>query len=175
MWHCVISAGVITCQLVSNCFKYYNLWYAVRFTWCYWEKILKFNLFYFLPVSPVSVSDKYSSPYGDSRWGHIGSDCARWAPVTATYKVPSRPHEFICATNSHACQPSGGPGDSRSSSEFPQEPLALTHWGRDKMTAVSQTTFSKALSWMKMYKFWIKFHWRLFLKVQLTIFQHWFR
>ena len=26
-----------------------------------------------------------------------------------------------------------------------------------------------------MYKFWLKFHWSLFLRVQLTIFQHWFR
>ena len=29
----------------------------------------------------------------------------------------------------------------------------LTHWGRDKMAAVSQTTFSNAFSWMKMYEF----------------------
>ena len=26
----------------------------------------------------------------------------------------------------------------------------LTHWGRDKMDAISQTTFSNAFSWMKM-------------------------
>ena len=26
----------------------------------------------------------------------------------------------------------------------------LTHWGRDKMAAISQTTFSNAFSWMKM-------------------------
>ena len=29
--------------------------------------------------------------------------------------------------------------------------MVLTHWGRDKMTAISQTTFSNAFSWMKMY------------------------
>ena len=51
----------------------------------------------------------------------------------------------------------------------------LTHWGRDKMDAISQTTFSSAFSWMKMLKFRSKFRWSLFLKVQLTIFQHWFR
>ena len=33
----------------------------------------------------------------------------------------------------------------------------LTHWGRDKMAAISQTTFSSAFSWMKMFDFWIKF------------------
>ena len=51
----------------------------------------------------------------------------------------------------------------------------LTHWGRDKMAGFFQTTFSKACSSMEMYKFWLKFHWRLFLRFQLTIFQHWFR
>ena len=51
----------------------------------------------------------------------------------------------------------------------------LTHWGRDKMAAVSQTMFSNALSWMKMYEFRLKFQWSLFLRFQLTIFTHWFR
>ena len=53
--------------------------------------------------------------------------------------------------------------------------LPLTHWGRDKMDTISQTTFSNAFSWMKMFEYWLKFHWNLFLMVQLTIFQHWFR
>ena len=43
-----------------------------------------------------------------------------------------------------------------------------THWGRDKMDAIFQTTFSKAFSWMKMYEFQLRFHWSLFLRVQLT-------
>ena len=51
----------------------------------------------------------------------------------------------------------------------------LTHWGRDKMDAISQTTCSSAFSWMKMFEFQLIFHWSLFLRVQLTIFQHWFR
>ena len=50
----------------------------------------------------------------------------------------------------------------------------LTHWGRDKMAAVSQTTRSNALSWMKILKFRLRFHRSLFLRVQLTIIQHWF-
>ena len=52
---------------------------------------------------------------------------------------------------------------------------SLTHWSRDKMAAVSQTMFSNAFSWMEMYEFRLKFHWSLFLRFQLTIFQHWFR
>ena len=52
---------------------------------------------------------------------------------------------------------------------------SLTHWGRDKMDAISQTIFSSAFSGMEMFEFRLKFHWSLFLRVQLTIFQHWFR
>ena len=52
---------------------------------------------------------------------------------------------------------------------------ALTHWGREKMAAISQTTFSSAFSWMKLYEFHLRFHWSLFPRFELTIFQHWFR
>ena len=34
----------------------------------------------------------------------------------------------------------------------------LTHRGRDKMAAIFQKTFSNAFSWMKMYKFRLRFH-----------------
>ena len=44
-----------------------------------------------------------------------------------------------------------------------------------QMTAVSQTTLSNAFSWMKMVEFRLRFHCSLFLSVQLTIIQHWFR
>ena len=36
------------------------------------------------------------------------------------------------------------------------------------MDAISQTTFSNVFSWMKMYEYRLKFHWNLFLRVQLT-------
>ena len=51
----------------------------------------------------------------------------------------------------------------------------LTHWGWEKMATISQTTVSNAFSWMKMYELWIKIYWSLFLRSQLTTFQHWFR
>ena len=53
--------------------------------------------------------------------------------------------------------------------------VCLTQWGRDKMVTIFQTTFSNAFSWTKMYELRLRFHWRLFPRVQLTIFQHWFR
>ena len=51
----------------------------------------------------------------------------------------------------------------------------LTHWGRERMAAISHTTFLNAFSWMKIYEFRLKFHWSLFPRVQLTIFHYWFR
>ena len=51
----------------------------------------------------------------------------------------------------------------------------LTHWGRDKMAAIWQTMLSNAFSWMKMVEFRLKFYGSLFLRVQLTISQHWVR
>ena len=49
------------------------------------------------------------------------------------------------------------------------------NWWRDKMAAISQAMFWNAFSWMKMYEFCLRCHQSLFPRVQLTIFQHWFR
>ena len=51
----------------------------------------------------------------------------------------------------------------------------ISHWSRDKMAATSQTIFWNAFTWMKMCESRLRFHWSLFLRAQLTIFQHWFR
>ena len=51
----------------------------------------------------------------------------------------------------------------------------LTHLNLDKMAAISQTIFSDAFSLMKSSSLWFKFHETLFLVVQLTITQHWFK
>ena len=51
----------------------------------------------------------------------------------------------------------------------------VTRWGRDEIDAILQTTFWNAFSWMKSNWLRLKFHWNLFPRVQLTIFQHWFR
>ena len=44
-----------------------------------------------------------------------------------------------------------------------------------QIDAISQTTLWNAFSWMKMFEFRLKCHWSLFPRVQLTIFQHWFK
>ena len=45
----------------------------------------------------------------------------------------------------------------------------LTHFSQDKMAATSQTIFSDAFSRMNNFIFWLKFHWSLFPRFQLTI------
>ena len=45
----------------------------------------------------------------------------------------------------------------------------------DNLAGKSQTTFSNAFSSIKMFEFQLKIHWSLFIRVQLTISQHWFR
>ena len=54
-------------------------------------------------------------------------------------------------------------------------PFCWTHWGWGKNDTILQTTLWNAFSWMKMFAFQLKLHWSLFLRVQLTILQHWFR
>ena len=49
---------------------------------------------------------------------------------------------------------------------------SFTNWGRDKMVAISQTIFSNKYFSNKVFEFRLTFHWTLFLRVQLTIFQH---
>ena len=53
-------------------------------------------------------------------------------------------------------------------------PSHLTHWGRDKI-AISQRTFSKAVSFMIYFEIRSRLHRSLFLRFELTIFQHCFR
>ena len=52
---------------------------------------------------------------------------------------------------------------------------ALTHWGRNKMASIFQMTLWNAFSWMKMYKFRLSFHLKVFLSFEISVFQHWFR
>ena len=46
----------------------------------------------------------------------------------------------------------------------------LTHWGRDEMNNISQTTFSNAFSSVKRFEFRLKFHWRLVLREPIILY-----
>ena len=50
-----------------------------------------------------------------------------------------------------------------------------TPWSRDEIDPISQTTFLNAFSWIKINELCLEFHWSLFLRFELTIFQHWFK
>ena len=56
-----------------------------------------------------------------------------------------------------------------------KEAFDLTYLPLDKTALLSQTIFSDAFLWMKSFVFGLKFHWSLFLRVQLTIWHLWFR
>ena len=75
--------------------------------------------------------------------------------------------------------PLGAPVMIHSSNAYayssPIRVLSLTHCGRDKMDAISQTPFSNAFSWMKMHEFCLRINWSLLLKFELTILRQWFR
>ena len=64
--------------------------------------------------------------------------------------------------------------DQAAEPDITQDIAFLTHWGRDKMAAISQTTHTNAFSWIKMLEIWLIFHWSLFLMVKSTILHHWF-
>ena len=70
---------------------------------------------------------------------------------------------------------------ARNSKGFPETvaletiQFGLTYLPLDQMVAILQTIFWDACLWMKSFVFWLKFHWNLFLRVQLSISQHWFR
>ena len=51
----------------------------------------------------------------------------------------------------------------------------LAYWHRDKIAAISQTTFPNAFARMWMHECCLIFHWSLPLLFGLTLFQHWFR
>ena len=44
----------------------------------------------------------------------------------------------------------------------------LTHWGRDEIDAIVQTTFSNAFSWMKMYQFSLRISLKFVPKFQIN-------
>ena len=48
-------------------------------------------------------------------------------------------------------------------------------WRPRRVAAIWKKIFSKAFSWMKICELRFKFHWNLFIRLELTIFWHWFR
>ena len=79
----------------------------------------------------------------------------------------------LMPSNKH--QHSGNESPMKQISTGNREGFYLSHLPLDKMAAISQTIFSDAFPWMKNFIFRLKFHWSLFLRVQLIITRIWFR
>ena len=112
--------------------------------------------------------------YNQVPWGNFSAWCKDWS-IVSTDSVQLNSHlTFKSATLGLITTDMAiNPLDVLKLSGLAPVVL-LTHWGRYKMAAVSQTTLSNAFSWMRMLWFRLKFHWSLFLRFELTIFQHWF-
>ena len=88
-------------------------------------------------------------------------------------------HIFFCVMKFHWLPPSNYCCDAVFRRHTMQAPKWITNgWNwtvlRPRQNG-RQKILSNTLSWMKMYEFQLRFHWNLFLRVKLTIFQHWFR
>ena len=91
-----------------------------------------------------------------------------WENIKTQHYMPWWIHRWLgCCVVTHSC-----------SSSVLQKSLILNediyevtvkHWGRAKMADIFQTTFLKALYWMKMYKFRLRFHGSLFLGVPALV------
>ena len=97
------------------------------------------------------------SPYGIIR--------PQWIKKKCLYSLPSS----RCSGSQPAVPGSRLEGGGTDLEDYGQW---NTHRSRDKMAAISQKIFSNAFSWMKTYEFRLSFHWSLFLRFELTIFQH---
>ena len=140
-----------------------NDWYSDVPSWYNWNSHYKDGLATVLPLEwEFLYLERQSFFYETGPWFYMQHlHCYRTRDTTVLYRTP----EISVAMQycSYA-------------SAFSIELLqSLTHWGWDKMNAILQTTLSNAFSWITMLEFRLEFHWNLFLGVQFTIFQHWFR
>ena len=76
--------------------------------------------------------------------------CRRW------FETPSHTLWRHCNVNANEFNLACHLGDHYST--YCPCALSLTHWGRDKMTAILQPTLTNAFSWMKIFEFRLKFH-----------------
>ena len=156
-------------------------------------KLILHNAFAFskksLPCNATEPSDDKSTLVYVMDWcgqatNHCLSKC--WPRFVSPYGVPRKGESYFnltCIT--FWSIPSAGQGSQHYLFKSTygvhwvvkqlQQRWALTHLPLDKMATISQTTFSEAFWWMKIFVFWSKFHWRLFLRFQLTITRRFFR
>ena len=138
----------------------------VRWSWC-------LNFFFKVQMKTKKTRSSFKSSDLEKRESFCGNETRSllemielslsyvWTTLIRCLNQPN--HKSMASTRRYILRPVNTP------------PLPITHCGRDEMAAIFQTIFSNAFSCMKMFEFRLTFHCSLFLRVQLTIFQHWFR
>ena len=146
-----------------------------------------FHIYYHLVLSLCGIGNtKRSSPWGVALFGtNISSECLHYSVVTLTSWRLGSPTTLLFAkkfvhanikgntTAPHHWPPLNEIYRSPDMTSAYQHNLAgCFPSSTAKMAAISQTIISDAFLWMKSFVFWLKFHWSLFPRVQLTIIQH---
>ena len=172
LWRWLVSCADIYLQKASYvdafffCYQYSNFWLSCYFRCRYVDCFVWFDV-ETLIIFPTS------GPY----WGEQNKKMS--APMVV---FPLRPHWgsecsmessgagslFALPAPASGIRPHRDLDTSEGAAQLPPVVIDLTHWGRDKMDDISQTTFSNAFSLMKMFEFRLKFHWNLFPMVQST-------
>ena len=121
-----------------------------------------------------SLSESMMTRFYDTYIYVIRSQCVSRGPHNVNYLVTKPTIELLAAAKT--LLQFRGSYDLFTNYEYSLfDWYQLIHWGRDKMAAIFKATFLNGFSGMKMYVFRLRFHWSLFLGVQLAILQHWFR
>ena len=85
-------------------------------------------------------------------------------------------HWLIYAEKKQSCRSRGIHRGHWFPTIWPLHQYLISHLPLNKKAdGIWQMIFSTAFLWMKSFVFWLRFNWSLFLRVQLTITQHWFR
>ena len=124
------------------------------------------NLLQCLPISWIAFNrlERQSPIYGTGcRYSKGSMGSREFLPHCVALVLLLCYHPKSCQNINHICQ------------HWIVDAHTLTQWGRDKMATISLATPSNAFSWMETCEFRLKFHLCLFLRVQLTTFQHWLR
>ena len=138
--------------------------------WCSWN-FCKRCIFSRTCIHSLHIPERLFYSWSSSR---VALPCSiPRLHIPTVYFIHDLNRGLRCLEHTSDCKPCCG--ENHDKVDRIHQSNILTYLGRDKMAAIFQATLLNEFSWMKMYKFRLRFHWSLFPMVQLTIFQHWFR
>ena len=143
-----------------------HLWSFVPFPWKTISKRLVKLIFCIMRLKMIPLKLLPHLPWANELTGS-------WFRLSLNNPMPIC--VFVHQMLSNGCECCSNTDNEGLAGRDPEGILALTHLLLDKIATISKTTFVNSFPKMKICVFWFQFHWRLFLWVQLTIRQHWFR